>query len=184
MLEARHAARRTAALTATESGPVRLLPAASRLSLRLPERALAGLGPVAGLALDGPINCFTGAPDARCALRLGPDEWLVLGPEADTDALCAELAEGLAGRFHALTDVSHRNVALGAESPDAEAILNAGCPLDLHPKTFPVGAGTRTLLGKAEIVLLRTGETTFHVECWRSFAPYVQGFLIEAARSV
>ncbi len=45
-----------------------------------------------------------------------------------------------------------------------------------------MGAGTRTLFGKAEIVLIRTDETAYRLECWRSYATYVQGFLAEAAR--
>ena len=47
---------------------------------------------------------------------------------------------------------------------------------------FPVGMATRTLYDKAEIVLWRRGETTFHVEVWRSFAPHVAASLAEAAR--
>ena len=46
---------------------------------------------------------------------------------------------------------------------------------------FPVGAGTRTLLAKAEILLVRTAPDRYRVECWRSFATYVHGFLQEAA---
>jgi sarcosine oxidase subunit gamma len=41
---------------------------------------------------------------------------------------------------------------------------------------------TRTLFGKAEIVLWRTGATEFHLEVWRSFSDYVVGCLREAAR--
>jgi len=41
---------------------------------------------------------------------------------------------------------------------------------------------TRTLFGKAEIVLWRTTPDTFRIEVWRSFAPYVLGSLAEAAR--
>jgi len=36
---------------------------------------------------------------------------------------------------------------------------------------------TRTVLAKADIVLWRTGQTTFHLEAWRSFAAYVSGLL-------
>ena len=39
----------------------------------------------------------------------------------------------------------------------------------------------RTVLGKIEIVLLRTGEEDYRVECWRSFAPYAFGILVEGA---
>jgi len=53
----------------------------------------------------------------------------------------------------------------------------------LGPQAFPAGSATRTLLGKAEIVLSRPGEApSFEVECARSFARYVRDFLLEAAR--
>jgi sarcosine oxidase subunit gamma len=49
--------------------------------------------------------------------------------------------------------------------------------LDLGLSAFPIGMCTRTLFGKAEIVLWRTGEAQFHIEVWRSFAGYVWGVL-------
>ena len=49
-------------------------------------------------------------------------------------------------------------------------------------KAFPVGFATRTLFDKAEIVLWRRAEATFHIEVWRSFAPYLAASLAEAAR--
>jgi len=36
---------------------------------------------------------------------------------------------------------------------------------------------TRTMFMKADIVLWRTGAETFHIEVWRSFAPYVWSLL-------
>jgi len=55
------------------------------------------------------------------------------------------------------------------------------CPLDLHPKAFGPGAVTRTLLGKAAVVLRRPGEADAY-ELWvnGSFAPYVWLFLRNA----
>ena len=61
-------------------------------------------------------------------------------------------------------------------------LLSAGCPLDLHLRAFPVGMCTRTLLAKAPIVLWRTAAEEFHLEVWRSLAPYVQQLLREVAR--
>jgi sarcosine oxidase, subunit gamma len=176
MLEGSRLARRTAALPLGGEGPVRVLPAASRLSVR----ARAGAALPAAFAM--PINRCT-ETDGRLTVRLGPDEWLAIGPEADAEAMAAEFGRDFAGRSHAIVDVSHRNVAFAVTGAGAEDILNAGCPLDLHPKSFPEGAGTRTVLAKAEIVLLRTGDG-FRVECWRSFAPYVHGFLGQAAQSL
>jgi sarcosine oxidase, subunit gamma len=39
---------------------------------------------------------------------------------------------------------------------------------------------TRTLLGKAEIILWRTSETSWQIEVWRSYAPYVLTYLKQA----
>ena len=86
------------------------------------------------------------------------------------------------GKPNSLVDASHRQVGIEVSGRDAAAALNAGCPLDLDPAVFPMGTCTRTVLGKSEIVLWRTAPTTFHVEVWRSFAPYVWQLLDEALR--
>ena len=88
----------------------------------------------------------------------------------------------LEGTAHSLVDVSHRQIGLIASGPAAARVLNAGCPLDLDLKAFPVGFATRTLFDKVEIVLWRRAETNFHIEIWRSFASYLAGSLAEAAR--
>ena len=161
---------------------IRTLPPESRFSLRLPMRAIADAGEVAGFRLALAIN-RRAQNGARWSARLGPNEWLIGGPKAGAAAIAGEIEEALAGQIHALVDVSHRNVAIEIAGAEAAAILNAGCPLDLAAEAFPAGSATRTLLGKAEIVLIRAGQApVFRVECWRSFATYVHGFLVEAAR--
>jgi sarcosine oxidase subunit gamma len=60
-------------------------------------------------------------------------------------------------------------------------VLTSGCPLDLSAQAFPVGMVARTLFHKAEIVLWRR-EEGFHLEVWRSFAPYVAGHLAAARK--
>ena len=117
----------------------------------------------------------------RAALWLGPDEWLLLASEADGVALGRDLTAALRGKPAALVDVSHRNVGFIVEGPRAADLLNAGCPLDLDIAAFPVDMCTRTLFFKAEIVLWRAATSTFRLEVWRSFVPYVAGMLREAA---
>jgi sarcosine oxidase subunit gamma len=113
----------------------------------------------------------------RMAFWLGPDEWLLIDDKGgDLMADCAAC-----GVVHSATDVSHRNTAIVVSGPGAANALNAGCPLNLSLKTFPVGAVARTVLGKIEIVLCRIDEETFRVECWRSFADYAFGLLAQAA---
>ena len=140
----------------------------ARWSLRLP-------APLAlpAFALDMPINRASWLGE-RLAARLGPDEWLLVAPAGDAPDFSA-----LEGRHHSLVDVSHRFAAFAVQG---ENVLAAGCPLDLHPDFFTPGCATRTLLGKAEIVLWRLAEArAYRVECARSFAPYVQRFLEEHA---
>jgi sarcosine oxidase subunit gamma len=66
--------------------------------------------------------------------------------------------------------------------PRADWAINACCALDLHEAMFPIGMCTRTVFGKAEIVLWRTADVTFRVEVARSYAPYVWALLEEARR--
>ena len=191
MLETRHAARRGPALDLPAGGPaadrgvrLRPLPPDARFSLRLDPSVAASLGTIAGFPVGMAINRH-GAANGRLAARLGPDEWLLLGPEADGDLIGGEVATALGTTFHALVDIGHRNVAFETSGRHSADALNAGCPLDLAAPSFPTGSATRTLLGKAEIVLLRLDDApTFRVECWRSFAPYVYAFLTEAALTV
>lgn len=161
---------------------VTLAPAApaSRFILRGVE-AVAAAGAAFGVAI--PTKPLTSATSGdRSALWLGPDEWLLLAPEAETATLYQQLTTALAGIACALVDVSHRQTALLIEGPKAAAILNAGVPLDLSLKAFPVGMVTRTIFEKAEIVLWRTGADAFRLEVWRSFAPYVLALLQAADR--
>lgn len=157
------------------------LAASTRFTLRLDARAVAEIRTIGAFPIDLPINSC-GGTQTTCSARLGPDEWLLLASE-DGAELERELRAALAGRFHSLVDISHRNAALAVEGVRAREVLNGGCPLDLHDDVFAPGTARRTLLGKAEIVLLRPGvERAYRVECWRSFAPYVQTLLLEVAR--
>ena len=127
-----------------------------------------------GIDLPAEVNKTT-RDGSRTALMLGPDEWLII------DETVNERPATPSSSTFVTVDVSHRNVGFIVSGRGALATLNAGCPRDLSERGFPVGSGARTILGKAEIVLMRTGSDAFRVECWRSFAPYVWTFLEDAA---
>ncbi|MCO5064950.1 MAG: sarcosine oxidase subunit gamma [Rhizobiaceae bacterium] len=156
---------------------VATLPPAQRVSLRAPASSLSALSKAIGLALPTKPKTST-VKGERTALWLGPDEWLLID-EAGKSPLddCAKVKA-----LHSAVDISHRNVAFSVTGPGAAATLNAGCPQDLSLEAFPLGAASRTVLGKVEIVLLRNGEESFRVECWRSFSDYVLEFLGLAAQ--
>ncbi len=161
---------------------IRLLAPRARFSLRVRPSLLARAKGSAGFALDLPINRCQ-AMGARMAMRLGPDEWLLCGPQSEAAQITGDVQAALAGLRYALVDVGHARVALSVSGPGAAGAINGGCALDLSPLAFPAGTATRTLLGKAEIILARWDPApAFEIECGRSFAAYVRDFLHDAAR--
>jgi sarcosine oxidase, subunit gamma len=190
MLENRTIARRLGSLDHIEPWPatpavtIRALPPEARFVLRLGAADAARLGKVGGLDIMQPINRMS-RTETRLAARLGPDEWLLIAPEAEAEVVQQDVAQALAGCPHALVDVSHRNAAIRVTGTAAAVVINAGCPLDLGRDRFAPCAASRTLLGKAEIVLLHIataeGDGGYRIECWRSFARYVHAFLVQAA---
>lgn len=166
----------------TPSIAIATLERASRFSLRLAPAEAREIGRIGTIPLDLPINCCA-TSGALTSARLGPNEWLLLGPLALGAEIAGTLEGALKDRVASVVDVSHRNCAFQVSGVYAREVINGGCPLDLDDAAFPPGHATRTLLGKAEIVLMRPDTAhTYRIECWRSFAPYVRGLLDEVAR--
>lgn len=160
-------------------------PPAARLSLRARLDALPSLEKALGITLPrDPKRAVAGERSSRAALWLGPDEWLVID-EGDHRA-AGEMMDAVhkSGAMASAVDISHRNTAILVSGEAAVDLVSAGCPQDLSPDAFPIGACSRTVLGKIEIVLWRVSEEVWRVECWRSFADYAFTFLTEAARDV
>lgn len=162
------------------SGKVSLSPTppATRISLRARPDAVAALSKPLRVTLPRSPKTST-TEGSRAALWLGPDEWLVVDMAGGD--LVADLAKVKA--LHSAVDISHRNTAIIVSGQAAAEVINAGCPQDLSLEAFPVGAASRTIFGKAEIILWRTAPDSFRVECWRSFSDYVFAFLVEALRN-
>ncbi len=136
---------------------VRQAPPMARFSLRA--RQAADLEKLLGLSVPQKIGTMQSG-----VMCLGPDEWLMLAPHG------TKIADG-AGLSLAVTEVSDRNVAILLEGPRAASVLAAGCPLDFDK--FDVGRATRTIFETVEIIIVREAADRFHVEVWRSFAPWL-----------
>lgn len=163
------------------SATLAVLPDTSKLVFRGRPAAV----DVAGRAFGVPLPrkaCRFSAKSDRAAYWLGPDEWLLQAGGEAPEALFASLDAALAGQSCSLVNVSHRSEAFALSGPEAAYILNHGCPLDLSLATFPVEMCTRTIFGKATIMLSRPAPDVFHIDVWRSFAPYVWQLLDEARR--
>jgi heterotetrameric sarcosine oxidase gamma subunit len=131
-----------------------MAPATGKLHVRTEERIAPTLGAVSN--------------DGCSVLWLGPDEYHVIG----------DTPPGVTA--NSIVDVSHRTVAIRVSGPRAARCLNAFCGLDLD--TVPAQFCTRTLFGKAEIILWYRDDAEFHIETARSYAPYVWALVEEARR--
>lgn len=147
-------------VTIAWAGPMR------RHSLRARDPA------VLSALIGRPLPARIGATEGGIA-RLGPDEYYARLP-VDT-----VLPDG-AGEPVSIVDISARAVGIVLEGERAVDVLSAGCPLDLA--LWPVGRTSRTIFETVEIVVGRESETRWHVEVWRSFAPWLwQAFVTAAA---
>ena len=103
---------------------------------------------------------------------LGPDEWLyraATGARVPTNHMSPV----------AVTDISERSICLIVEGLRAAQVLMSGCPLDIEG--FTAGRVTRTIYEGVEILVIQVGEDCFHIEVWRSFAPWLWRALTTAS---
>jgi len=166
------------AVPASDGLTITLLPEQKRYSLRIKSADLTAVKKATGLILARKIGGTSIAPGLTTAC-LGPDEWIVIAAVKGSKALEKKLF-GLSKKFTlSVTEISHRNVGFSLSGPETAAFINTGCPLDLGLEAFPIGKGARTVYENAEILLFRTGEQDFHLECWRSFGPYLRDFMVK-----
>ncbi len=117
----------------------------------------------------------------REALWLGPDEWLVVGPEGQAPAIVAELEAALEGRHRSVLDVSAARTAIELQAADRLELLATGCGLDLDLRGGWVpGRVAQTLFARAQ-VLLHERERATRLFVRPSFADYVLDRLLAAA---
>ncbi|MFJ5894193.1 sarcosine oxidase subunit gamma [Streptomyces sp. NPDC093064] len=135
-----------------------------------------------GSALGAPLPGHCGAiarSGPHATLWLGPDEWLVLS-QSEGPALLAELLDALAGAPGSVVDVSANRTTLELSGPSARAVLEKGCALDLHPRSFGPGRALPTQVGPVPVVLWQTGERAYRLLPRSSFADYLARWLIDA----
>jgi heterotetrameric sarcosine oxidase gamma subunit len=115
------------------------------------------------------------ANGSRAALWLGPDEWLLIAPDGEMPALGAWMADALGDTPASIVDVSDRNLAIEVKGSKAAEAINAFNAARPHPDAFPVGMCTRTVFGKAEIVLWRTAAEHSGSRCGARSRPTCSG---------
>jgi sarcosine oxidase subunit gamma len=146
--------------------------ACSRVAAALAVEALPGHGPM----VSSPAGRVT---------WLRPDEWLVEAPTASRDALLTALSQavgdGTPDTDGSVVELSASRHVLELSGPRARDLLAAVCTLDLHPRTFPVGHATQTLLARAPVLLQLVDATpTWRLLVRPSFVSYVVEWLADA----
>ena len=117
------------------------------------------------------------------ALWLGPNEWLVVGPDQDGAGgqhLASLLRRALEGQHAAVTDVTESYSVVGVEGASAGDLLRKGTSLDLHPRSFQPGHVAQSLLARADVILHQIGPQAYDLYVRRSFADYLWRWLEDA----
>ena len=156
-----------------------VLPDAAKMIFRGREAAIDAVGTAFGVAPSREA-CRFASQGGRTVYWLGPDEWMLQANNENPISVYDALSAALVSHSCSLVDVSHRSDAFSVTGRNAAYVLNHGCPLNLSLAEFPVGMCTRTVIGKAAVILSRPADHTFHIDVWRSFAPYVWQYLDEA----
>lgn len=180
-----HAAGRLAAATRTSGGAVRLaeLPFLTQIDVRLDPKGAAADAVGLALGLQLPVEPDTVVRAGELtALWLGPDEWLVVGPQDRRDVE-GRIREASGDEPVSVVDVSAQRTTLLVAGPRARDLLAHGCSLDLHPRAFGAGRCAQTTLGRTQVVLVARDEpgAGFWVLVRSSFAGYLTDWLLDAA---
>lgn len=139
------------------------------------------------LSLKLPVIASTAAyGKAVSALWLGPDEWLIIVPDAERQTILDSLQKALSGQHAAVVDVSAARIVIELEGEKARTLLEKGCLLDLHPRTFKPGQCLSTIIAKTNVVIEQTRQDplTYRLYLRPSFARHFAAWMSEAARNL
>jgi sarcosine oxidase, subunit gamma len=117
----------------------------------------------------------------RWGLWLGPDEWLVVAPPDQRQAITAALRSAVGAQDGSVVDVSANRTVIELSGSAATELLAHGCALDLHPRAFGPGRCAQTMLAKAQVIVQQTAATpAFYIYVRASFAGYLADWLLDA----
>jgi sarcosine oxidase, subunit gamma len=144
-------------------------------------RFVAGVREALGIAL--PVLANTVAEgQGNVVYWLGPDEWLVVTPGDLAASVGVALRAALSGLRSAVTEVSGGQTVVVLRGASVRDVLAKGCPLDLDPRVFRVGACAQSHLAKAPILIRPLADgAAFEIVVRRSFADYFWLWLEDAA---
>lgn len=180
---AQHLHERFAAAEVTGARNVRLREERflTMVGLRLDEASAARPRVARALGAELPAGCGqVGAGDAAAVLWLSPDEFLVVSETRSAEEIVDAVSAALDGTPGAVLDLSANRTTFRLEGASARAVLQKGCPLDLHPRVFGPGTAVVTTIGRVPILLWQVGEQSYRILPRASFADFLGRWLIDA----
>ena len=169
-----------AEVTGAHGVALREVPFLTMVGLRLAPGSDAAHRVEARLGTPLPARCGEIGIGTGCSvLWLSPDEFLVVSAANPTE-FTARLVQALGSEPGSAVDLSANRTTFELTGPAARDVLEKGCPLDLHPRAFRVGAAYVTEIGPVPVILWKTGPETYEIYPRASFADYLGRWLLDA----
>ena len=134
--------------------------ARKRAPLRVAVKASYGVDLPEGSAIaHGPKVSFIG---------YGPGQWLAVSESLANEALARDLAQRLKG-LASVSDQSGGRTVLRISGPRARDVLAKGLPIDLDPRSFPLGSAATSTISLMGVQLWQTNDTrSYDIAIFRS----------------
>jgi heterotetrameric sarcosine oxidase gamma subunit len=157
-----------------------LLGDASAVIKALPAGVGIPLHPNTVVRTDGVGVCLWLRPQQRLLLLSATDD---AGGDAAAAAAAARIQRTQAPDAWTL-DAGARYVEFEIRGPDAGAVLNTGCSLDLRPPAFRVDTCAQTRFDQIPVLLFRPSPERFEIFAERPLAPHLWRWLCRAAADI
>jgi sarcosine oxidase subunit gamma len=98
----------------------------------------------------------------------GPGQWLAVSESLANEALAGDLAQKLKG-LASISDQSGGRTVFRISAPRARDVLAKGLPIDLDPRSFPLGSAATSTISLMGVQLWQTDDTrSYDIAVFRS----------------
>jgi len=136
------------------------------------------------LGIDARPNSVVRADGVGACLAWRPDQLLLLLDEPRVASEVRATLRRLARSDVHVLDAGARYVEWAVTGAQADALLNAGCSLDLRPAAFPIDSCTGTRIEQVPVLMTRAAADGFELLVERPLAAYFWRWMCRAAESL